>query len=141
MVAATSVAKKNISRLLFVYDADSGKLAAVADSLKKLVGKGCPLCAVTHGLASKSKEICLFEQSVAVPIKYLHRDEAAHDPLLRGQELPCIVAEVEGDEQLAVLMGPRAIERLRGTEGDLKRRLEFRAASLGLELPSSASGD
>lgn len=132
-----SAHKRQITRLVFVYDADSGRLAAVADSLKKLVGKGCPLCAVTHGVVKKRQEISAFEQSLGVPVDYLHRDEAAQDPRARGLELPCIFAEVDASDEPVVLLGPPAIARLRGTQTDLKGRLQFRAAQLDLELPEA----
>jgi hypothetical protein len=129
--------KRNIIRLIFVYDADSGRIAAVADSFKKLLGKGCPLCAVTHGLTKKREQIVAFEQCLSIPVSYLHRDEVQADPIARGHDRPCILAEVEGEQEPVVLLDPRSIERLRGTERDLKGRLLFRAAALGLDLPVS----
>lgn len=127
--------KRKITRLVFVYDADSGRLAALADSLKKLAGKGCPLCAVTHGFSGKRQEFADFEDSLGVPVEYLHRDEASRDLRTRDLDLPCILAEVEGSDEPVVLLDPAAIGRLRGTRLDLKGRLEFRAAALDLELP------
>jgi hypothetical protein len=136
MFAMEGLEANMITRLTFVYDADTGRLAAVADSLKKLVGKGCPLCVVTHGFTGKRQEFQEFESTVGVPVELLHRDEAALDPRVSALSLPCIFADIEGDTAPVVLMDPPAIARLKGTETNLEERLQFRAAALGLEFPS-----
>lgn len=129
--------KRKIRRLIFVYDAASGRLASMADSLKKLVGRGCPLCAVTHGVVSKRPAFERFESSVDVPIVFLHSDELASEGLSPELDLPCILAELSGSEHV-VLLDSAGISRLKGSERDLEGRLQYRAASLGLELPHRA---
>jgi hypothetical protein len=52
-------------------------------------------------------------------------------------QLPVILADIEGDTALAVLLDADAIARLRGTRSDLKGRVAFRAARLGLMLPDT----
>jgi hypothetical protein len=126
---------RRITRLLFVYDAPSGKLAAIADSLKKVVGRGCPLCAVTHGLFGKRATWAQAERRLGVPVDYLHNDELGLLRVEHPVDLPCILAELEGGGSQIVLLDPEAIDRARGTETDLRGRLAYRAASLGLELP------
>jgi hypothetical protein len=127
--------KRRIRRLVFVYDAPSGKLAAIADSLKKLVGKGCPLCAVTHGVLGKRASWTRSERELGVPVDYLHSDEVGALHLTLPIELPCILAQFEDGAEPIVLLDPVGIERAHGTPADLRGRLAFRAASLGLVLP------
>lgn len=43
-----------IRRLIFVFATGSGAWNAFVDSVKKiLMIKGCPLCAITHGIAGE----------------------------------------------------------------------------------------
>ena len=133
--------QREIEKLIFIYDASSGKLAAMADSLKKLVGRGCPLCAVTHGLARKRSSWEQYESELAVPITYLHADELGDIPDRHPSlELPCVLAEL-GDGEQIVILDAKSLRRARGTEADLKGRLEFRAAALGLTLPYRSKVD
>lgn len=128
---------RRIRRLIFVYDAASGLIPAIADSLKKVVGRGCPLCAITHGVAGKRRSWVECERSLALPITYLHTDELESlQPRAEPLELPCILAELEETGEQIVLLDAAAIRRARGTEADLKGRLTFRAASLDLRLPT-----
>jgi len=49
--------RQPISRLYFVYNAESGTLAAIVDSAKKLLSiNGCPLCSLTHSLLGERNE-------------------------------------------------------------------------------------
>ncbi|MBI3608180.1 MAG: hypothetical protein HY207_09445 [Nitrospirae bacterium] len=50
----TQTTGTKIERLLFIYNADSGKWGAFVDSAKKLLMiNGCALCSLTHGLAGE----------------------------------------------------------------------------------------
>ena len=118
-----------------MYAADSGLISAVLDSAKKFVGRGCALCAITHGLMRKRPEFAMLECSVGVPIELVHRDEREQFGIDLSLPLPCILADVSGSDQSIVVMNASAIERLRGTVQDLRGRLMFRTAALGLDLP------
>jgi hypothetical protein len=130
---------RTISRLVLVFDANSGKLSAFVDSVKKvLMVQGCSLCAITHGLAGEKDEWRSCREELGVPVDYLHRDEVP--PVLKATvegQLPCIVAEVQGE--YVVLLGPDVLERCRGSVADLKGRLFFHMTARELELPNATA--
>lgn len=126
---------RRVARLLFVYDAESGRLAALADTFKKLVGRGCPLCVVTHGLTGPRSEFTALQQQLLVPVVSVHTDERDRFRISAALPKPSVVAELEQSGEQVVLLDPDAIGRLRGSERDLQGRLEFRAAALDLVLP------
>jgi hypothetical protein len=64
--------------LLFVYNADSGKLNALRDYVHKIVKPStypCSLCAVTFGNLGMKKEWKTFVSGLGIPVEFLHRDE------------------------------------------------------------------
>lgn len=103
-------------RLFMVYDAKSGRLAAIKDSLLKTIGAGCSLCAITHGIFGKRPSTRALEDALgdATPIEYRHTDELDDLEARLGSTIPtpCILAEIEGGE-LIVAMTPDAIDHLR----------------------------
>ncbi|PTX42036.1 hypothetical protein C8P64_2450 [Christiangramia gaetbulicola] len=67
-----------MQKLIFVYNADSGKLNALMDSLQKVVNPSsysCKLCELTYGLMEEKKEWKSFRQSLDVETDFLHKDE------------------------------------------------------------------
>ncbi len=64
--------------LLFVYNADSGKINALKDYVHKIVKPStypCSLCAVTYGNFGMKQEWKDFVQSLGISVEFLHRDE------------------------------------------------------------------
>lgn len=126
---------RKIDRLLFVYRANSGKLAAFVDSARKVLRlNGCTLCAITHGLAGEKSEWTECRAELGVPVDYLHLDEL--DKRLQaflGENLPAVVAEVEGAYEL--LLGPEVLDRCRGSVTDFRARLRYHATLKSLALP------
>ncbi len=132
--------KQQIRRLILIYNADAGKLAALVDSARKVLRlNGCALCSITHGLAGEKDEWRSCRTEIGVPIDYLHRDEI-FGPMkqLVGGTLPCVVAETISGPQ--VLLTPDVLERCRGSVDDFKGRLQTHAAMRDLELPASTPG-
>ncbi len=67
-----------MQKLIFVYNADSGKLNALMDSLQKVVNPSsysCKLCELTYGLIDEKKEWKKFRQNLDVEADFLHKDE------------------------------------------------------------------
>ncbi len=124
-----------VEELIFVFSADSGILAALADSARKLLAlKGCVLCTVTHGLAGEKSEWRACKAELGVPVTYFHRDDvpqAVRDAA--GDALPAVVART-GDAYV-LLLGPDSIERCNGKVADLRGRLRHQARQRGLDLP------
>lgn len=131
--------KRQVKRLILVFDADTGKLNAFVDSVKKvLMVKGCTLCAITHGLAGEKEEWKDCKEEFGVPIDYLHRDEIpAHLKEKLSGQLPCVLAEVDGGE-MVLLLTPEVLDRCRGSVADLKGRIQFHLVSNSLELAPEA---
>jgi hypothetical protein len=129
---------RQVSRLVLVFDANTGKMNAFVDSVKKvLMVSGCSLCAITHGLTGEKDEWKSCKEELGVPVSYLHRDELppALQQRLKGQ-LPCVMAEVDGE--LEMLLTPDVLERCRGSVSDLKGRIFFHMAARGLEISATA---
>ena len=64
--------------LLFVYNADSGKLNALKDAIHKIVKPStypCSLCAVTYDNIGMKNEWKTFVNELGIPVEFLHRDE------------------------------------------------------------------
>lgn len=109
-----------IARIIFVYNADSGRLAAMLDSVKKAVRSdtACSLCTITHGLVSKKVEWGDVEDQLGFPTEYFHRDDMppavrqfVHDA---GLDLPVVLLENTGGS-FTVAVKPNA---LKGCGGD-----------------------
>ena len=126
--------KKQIQRLILVYDADTGRLNALVDSARKVFRlNGCALCGITHGLAGEKSEWKDCRDELGVPVDYRHRDELFGElkELVEGQ-LPCVVAET--DDGPRVLLTPQVLERCKGSVNDFKGRLLTYAAMHDLEI-------
>jgi len=64
--------------LLFVYNADSGKLSALLDLGHKIVSPEsykCNLCSLTHGSFRERKEWKRFKETTSLHLIFLHKDE------------------------------------------------------------------
>lgn len=130
----TRMTGTRIERLLFIYNADSGKWGAFVDSAKKLLMiNGCALCSLTHGLAGERSEWRDCKEELGVPIDYVHRDELTPQlKALVGDALPCIVAQTRSGPIL--LVRPEVLERCRGSVGELKGKILYYAGLKDLEL-------
>jgi hypothetical protein len=127
--------KQKIERLLFIFDANSGKLGSFVDSAKKvLMLNGCALCTITHGILGEKSEWKDCKVALGVPIDYLHRDEV-NGPLkeLVDGKLPCIVALLEGG-RYEPLVSREVLERCQGSVADLKGKIHYYAATKGLDI-------
>ena len=128
------MAKQQIDRLVFVFNADSGRWNAFVDSTKKLLMvDGCALCSITHGLLGEKGEWNSCKESLGVPIDYVHRNEI-HTALrdVVGNNLPCIVAQT--GSKYVILITPEVLERCRGSVSELKGKIEYYCATKDLAL-------
>ncbi len=128
---------QEIRRLILIYKADSGKLNALFDNVRKMLKlNGCSLCSITHGLVGEKSEWRSCRAEIGVPIDYLHRDEI-FGPMkdLVGDTLPCVVAETAAGHR--VVLTPDVLDRCRGSVDDFRGRLLTHAAMRDLELPAA----
>ncbi|MFD2611177.1 hypothetical protein [Paenibacillus gansuensis] len=86
-----------MNRLIFVYNANSGMLNGLLDSIHKIVSPDtypCSLCSLTYGYAGMRKEWRSFIQELPVEAAFLHLDELpSHLP---PAEYPCAFLQ-DGD--------------------------------------------
>ncbi len=69
---------KNSPKLIFVYNADSGKWNAYLDMAHKIFSPStypCSLCAITYGTFSIKEEWAAFKKTLNLPLTFLHKDE------------------------------------------------------------------
>ena len=109
-----------IQKLLFVYNAHSGKLNAVLDAGHKLLSPStyqCSLCSLTYGAFSEKKEWKSFREKADVPMEFLHIDdfEAQYASKFRAKfNYPIVLAEADGD--LQVIMSSEKLNSLENVE-------------------------
>ena len=69
---------KDLQKLVFVYNADSGKRNAVLDTMHKILSPStynCNLCDITFGLFGEKKDWQGFRNRFPIEMDFLHRDE------------------------------------------------------------------
>lgn len=126
--------RARIDRLILIYDARSGRLAAVIDSVRKALGAGaCSLCAITHGLTGEKPAWSACRTRLGVPVDALHRDEMPDElrELVQGA-LPAVVADV--GRRRVVLLGPRELATLGGSVEAFESAVTAAATARGLAL-------
>jgi len=67
-----------LKKLIFVYNADSGKLNALMDSLQKVVNPSsysCKLCELTHGAMEEKKAWKNFRENLDLETEFFHKNE------------------------------------------------------------------
>lgn len=84
-------------KLLFVYNADSGVLSSLKDTVHKAVSPNtyqCNLCKVTFGPVSMKDEWKAFIESLPYDVAFLHRDEFHRQyQKQKDVELPAVFAD------------------------------------------------
>lgn len=66
------------TRIIFVYNADTGLFNKITDSVHKLLSPGtykCNLCALTHSAIGMKNDWRDFLENLDIPLEFLHRDE------------------------------------------------------------------
>lgn len=98
---------KKLSKLIFVYNADSGFFNALTDAAHKVLSPdtyACNLCAITYGNVSMKKEWKEYIASLAVPAEFLHKDELHKVyPRLTDIDLPAVFSiDTQGAESVVI---------------------------------------
>ncbi len=121
--------KNHQSKLIFVYNADSGLFNLAADIAHKIFSPetyACNLCAITHTNLGMKKDWKTYLESLDADLEFLHADEFRQKYALENIALPAIF-KIENDADLALLVDAQTINECRTIE-DLKRHLEFQTA-------------
>ena len=80
-----------MSKLIFVYNADSGLLNAMKDWAHKIVSPetyGCSLCALTYDNLGMRRPWREFIKELGYEVEFLHRDELAEQYGINDVPLP-----------------------------------------------------
>ena len=93
------------SRLLFVYNADSGLFNTLGDIGHKLFSPStypCRLCAITHGYLAERAEWRAFLDSLGVGCEFLHRDQFRERFPGTAITLPAVFCYTDGQPRVCV---------------------------------------
>ncbi len=89
------------SRILFVYNADSGRMAQLKDYVHKIVAPQtypCSLCQITYGNLGMRRAWRRFVVDLPLTAVFLHRDElAGRYATLLAESLPAVFVDESGD--------------------------------------------
>ena len=108
----------NITELIGVYDADSTLLGEVSYWVGARLGiTHCSLCELTHGLFTKKSEWTQCAESLSIPFRLFHRDDAPHDVIaaLAGH-FPAVLQRTDND--VSVILTKEELERFEGRTAD-----------------------
>ncbi len=115
-----------MKKLLFVYNADSGKWNAYLDMAHKIFSPStypCSLCDITYGIFKIRPEWDNFVQNAPIPFEFLHKDEfLAVYPNSSFRDFPFILAVDEADTP-SMLLPAEKLNQYKTVEA-LKRTLE-----------------
>ncbi|QWX84198.1 GTPase [Cellulophaga sp. HaHaR_3_176] len=99
---------EGFEKLLFVYNANSGKINGLVDSMHKVFSPStyeCSLCDITFGVFSENKEWKKFRKSTTVEMDFLHKNEfhEAFSALdAKSYSLPVVLAQTKSGLQIFV---------------------------------------
>ena len=120
-------------QLLFVYNARSGKLNALFDSVHKIVSPStysCKLCTLTHGTFQERSLWKDFRENSGIEMLFFHRDEflQKYGEVLEAKfSYPAILKETE--EALELFMTSEELNAL-SSEAELIKRINARIKTL-----------
>ena len=118
-------------KLIVVYNANSGTMNAVLDSMHKVFSPStynCNLCDITFGLVGEKGSWRDFRESFAVEMEFLHKDEYEKgygSKFGYKFDYPIVLCVVE--EELQVLVNTSELNQLENAE-ELIKIIEERVA-------------
>jgi hypothetical protein len=91
------------SKMIFVYNADSGFFNAISDYVHKITSPDtyqCNLCALTYGNAGMKRKWANYIKTLPVPVTFLHKDqiEPTASMTIRSSDLPAIFISDDDDD-------------------------------------------
>lgn len=107
-------------KLIFIYNANSGKLNSVIDSAHKILSPhtyNCNLCALTFGAFSENKQWKKFRENSDVKMDFLHIDEFKKGYASKfGYKFTFPIVLIENNNELEVLITTEKINELKSVE-------------------------
>lgn len=120
----------NITELIGVYDADSTLLGEISYWVGARLGiTHCSLCELTHGLFTKKSEWTQCAESLTIPFRLFHRDDAPDDVLTAlASQFPAVLQRTPNG--VSVILTKDALERFDGRTSDFAQWInDFLASS------------
>ena len=111
----------HIQKLIFVYNANSGKRNALMDTVHKVISPStyeCNLCDITFGLFTEKVDWKEFRTNASVEMEFLHKDEFERDYASKfGYKFtfPIVLADAAG--QLEILINTEELNALDNVNG------------------------
>lgn len=90
------IGRNEKTKLIFVYNADSGAFNLLTDIAHKIFSPdtyACNLCAITHSNFGMKREWKEYLETLDVPLEFLHADEFRRKYSIKTVELPAIFTE------------------------------------------------
>lgn len=107
------------TRLLFVYNADTGLFNTMADIGHKIFSPStykCDLCMLTHGYFSERDEWRDFVESLQVSAEFIHRDEFRTQYPDMEIDLPAVIIQ-KADSPPKVCINARSLHDCKDLDG------------------------
>ncbi|MCC1483035.1 GTPase [Winogradskyella immobilis] len=104
-------------KLIFVYNAKSGKLNALLDAGHKLISPKtyqCSLCTLTHGTFSENKIWKEFRTQSSIAMEFLHTDEFEKTHPNKNFSYPIILKDDNG--VLSTFIDSKTLNRIDALE-------------------------
>ena len=112
-------------KIIFVYNADSGRINTLLDIGHKLLRPdtyACNLCSLTHGVFKEKEEWRTYREASPHELEFLHKDEFEEKYEYKGGTYPVILEADDEGKNFKVLLPTEEINALSGLE-DLMSRL------------------
>lgn len=116
-----------IEELIFVYNADSGKVNAVFDIAHKIISPKtykCSLCALTFDTFSENKQWLEFKDNSQTEMTFLHKDEF-QSKYKTQYDYPVVLTNI--DNAIDVLLSADVINKFTNVS-DLIKKLQSKIA-------------
>ena len=111
-------------KIVFVYNADSGKINALFDIGHKILRPdtySCNLCSLTHGVFSEKEEWRKYREATPHELEFLHKDEFEKKyGVDKEYTYPVILKSDEDEKNLEVLLSTEKIKALSDLEDLVK---------------------
>lgn len=109
-----------ILKLIFIYNANSGKLNSMLDSARKVLRPAtydCHLCAITFGVFTENTIWKKFREQSATELLFLHKDEFMKQYASKfGHKFTFPIILAETDQDLEVFVGTKELMAIENSE-------------------------
>ncbi|KQC29837.1 hypothetical protein [Flagellimonas eckloniae] len=113
--------EKITQKLIFIYNANSGKRNALMDSMHKVFNPStydCKLCDITFGVMTENKTWKKFRQEIELQMEFLHKDEFAKKYASKfGHKFNFPIVLIEGEQGLEILISKEELNQLETANG------------------------